>query len=328
MNKQMLELDQEVKTLRESQHELKDYKESTEPILEDLRKSFKDSQEKYEVSEAEVKKLRSALETEQQKAKQEISSLEEAKNLLISQKLEIQNQIDGMEEQVRKAEAVVESTKTASSNVQHLLREENSTLQHKLDEKQKELETVQKQLDEESARTELQLSVLNENLGTVRGDLVAAQQQVSELTKLADELKGEKLELEAKLENNNDERRVLLERCLKSEGEFEKVQTKTLELKRKLDDSQAALQEIGRENQSLQITNTKVQSRKWVEDNEVKECMGCSKKFSVAIRKHHCRRCGNIFCNECSSREAKLPMARKPVRMCDSCYLEVVDEGY
>ena len=42
-------------------------------------------------------------------------------------------------------------------------------------------------------------------------------------------------------------------RCLKSEGEFEKVQTKSLELKRKLDDSQAALQEIGRENQSLQV---------------------------------------------------------------------------
>ena len=61
------------------------------------------------------------------------------------------------------------------------------------DEKQKELDTVQKQLDEENARTELQLSVLNENLGTVRGDLVTAQQQVTELTKLSDELKGEKL---------------------------------------------------------------------------------------------------------------------------------------
>ena len=45
----------------------------------------------------------------------------------------------------------------------------------------------------------------------------------------------------------------LLSRCLKSEGEFEKVQAKALEFKRKLDDSQAALQEIGRENQSLQV---------------------------------------------------------------------------
>ena len=37
-----------------------------------------------------------------------------------------------------------------------------------------------------------QMSVLNENLGTVR-DLVTAQQQVTELTKLSDDLKGEKL---------------------------------------------------------------------------------------------------------------------------------------
>ena len=35
----------------------------------------------------------------------------------------------------------------------------------------------------------------------------------------------------------------------------------------------------------LQITNTKVQSRKWADDSEVKDCMGCSKKFSVTIRK-------------------------------------------
>lgn len=39
----------------------------------------------------------------------------------------------------------------------------------------------------------MQMSVLNENLGTVRGDLVTAQTQVADLSKLTDELKGEKL---------------------------------------------------------------------------------------------------------------------------------------
>ena len=38
-----------------------------------------------------------------------------------------------------------------------------------------------------------QMSVLKEDLGTVRGDLVTAQQQVTELTKLSDDLQGEKL---------------------------------------------------------------------------------------------------------------------------------------
>lgn len=61
------------------------------------------------------------------------------------------------------------------------------------DTKQKACDELQRELDEENARTEMQMSVLNENLGTVRADLVTAQQQVTELTKLSDELKGEKL---------------------------------------------------------------------------------------------------------------------------------------
>ena len=60
-------------------------------------------------------------------------------------------------------------------------------------------------------------------------------------------------ELEAKLENNNEERRALLERCLASEGELEKLRDKTNDMRRKLDDAQAALHELGRENQSLQV---------------------------------------------------------------------------
>ena len=60
-------------------------------------------------------------------------------------------------------------------------------------------------------------------------------------------------ELEAKLENSNDERRMLVERCIASEGECEKLREKVTEHRRKLDDAQAALQELGRENQSLQV---------------------------------------------------------------------------
>ena len=46
---------------------------------------------------------------------------------------------------------------------------------------------------------------------------------------------------------------LLFSRCLKSEGECEMLQKKTVDLRRKLDDTTAALQEIGRENQSLQV---------------------------------------------------------------------------
>eukprot|EP01134_Creolimax_fragrantissima_P005194 CFRG5194T1 len=38
----------------------------------------------------------------------------------------------------------------------------------------------------------------------------------------------------------------------------------------------------------------------WVPDSHAKECMGCSCKFTVITRRHHCRACGGVFCNNCS----------------------------
>ena len=95
------------------------------------------------------------------------------------------------------------------------------------------------------------------------------------------------------------------------------------ELRRRLEDSQAALHELGRENQSLQMENAKLQGRKWADDSEVDDCNGCQKGFNLTVRKHHCRNCGQIFCNECSSRTTAVGNSRKPVRVCEPCYKEL-----
>ena len=46
---------------------------------------------------------------------------------------------------------------------------------------------------------------------------------------------------------------LLLLKAIKSEGEIEKLQSKLVEMKKKLDNTTAAMQELGRENQSLQV---------------------------------------------------------------------------
>lgn len=66
---------------------------------------------------------------------------------------------------------------------------------------------------------------------------------------------------------------------------MQKLREKGNELRRRLDDAQAGLLELGRENQSLQIFSNKTVSRKWADDNEVSNCMDCDKAFSVTIRK-------------------------------------------
>jgi hepatocyte growth factor-regulated tyrosine kinase substrate len=60
----------------------------------------------------------------------------------------------------------------------------------------------------------------------------------------------------------------------------------------------------------------------WVEDTDSSNCYLCRVEFSTLRRRHHCRACGQIFCNACSSKTATIPKygIEKEVRVCDVCY--------
>lgn len=62
----------------------------------------------------------------------------------------------------------------------------------------------------------------------------------------------------------------------------------------------------------------------WQDDKEAEGCSACEKPFSVSRRRHHCRKCGQIFCGQCS--EGSMPLIRggKPVRVCDACQQELL----
>ncbi|GAV52951.1 hypothetical protein ZYGR_0AI02330 [Zygosaccharomyces rouxii] len=59
----------------------------------------------------------------------------------------------------------------------------------------------------------------------------------------------------------------------------------------------------------------------WVDSDA---CMICSKKFSLFLRRHHCRSCGGVFCQDHSSNSIVLPDLgiHEPVRVCDDCFEE------
>lgn len=63
-------------------------------------------------------------------------------------------------------------------------------------------------------------------------------------------------------------------------------------------------------------------SGRWVPDHDIDKCHECRIEFRLLRRKHHCRNCGNIFCDSCSNQQSKLPnfQLHTPQRVCQNCY--------
>ncbi|KAI8362869.1 hypothetical protein B0O80DRAFT_857 [Mortierella sp. GBAus27b] len=97
------------------------------------------------------------------------------------------------------------------------------------------------------------------------------------------------------------------------------------------------------QSQTYNQSSSSVTEAKWELDHKVNECRECHRKFSLWLRRHHCRRCGHVICDRCSSHRALLPpdkvvydptsseaylnqqaLIRKGIfqsyRVCDSCF--------
>ncbi|CAF4473123.1 unnamed protein product, partial [Rotaria magnacalcarata] len=79
---------------------------------------------------------------------------------------------------------------------------------------------------------------------------------------------------------------------------------------------------IKREHESREKDG--IRASGWMKDEDVKECCQCRKEFGALRRKHHCRQCGQIFCEACVSTKLTLLGTNKPVRVCDECCKHVL----
>jgi 1-phosphatidylinositol-3-phosphate 5-kinase len=71
------------------------------------------------------------------------------------------------------------------------------------------------------------------------------------------------------------------------------------------------------------------QNKFWMPDRFCKVCYGCEEAFTMYRRRHHCRMCGQIFCNSCSSFYIDGKMFNTPglVRACRLCYEQQGERG-
>ncbi|XP_053319303.1 RUN and FYVE domain-containing protein 1 [Spea bombifrons] len=118
-----------------------------------------------------------------------------------------------------------------------------------------------------------------------------------------------------------------LQQLSKLKKDFEKLQLEKNQLHKLCDEQEQALQEMGLhlsqsklKMEDIKEVNKALKGHTWLKDDEATGCKQCNKEFSISRRKHHCRNCGDIFCNTCSSNELSLPSYPKPVRVCDTCH--------
>uniref|UniRef100_A0A3P9J0T7 WD repeat and FYVE domain containing 3 n=1 Tax=Oryzias latipes TaxID=8090 RepID=A0A3P9J0T7_ORYLA len=66
----------------------------------------------------------------------------------------------------------------------------------------------------------------------------------------------------------------------------------------------------------------------WVKDELVDSCSACTVRFSLTERRHHCRNCGQLFCQRCSRYQSEIRRLKisSPVRVCQNCYYNLQHE--
>ncbi|XP_061901681.1 RUN and FYVE domain-containing protein 1 [Entelurus aequoreus] len=217
--------------------------------------------------------------------------------------------------------------------------------------KQAETEHLeQKMIDMEKAMTELELRLHNseqdrkksdqsdKDLKEVLGGKVnALQRQLSDLDTLRLGLEKELLvereqrqNLQKALQREQDnsvELRTQLQQLQGLHSELQDLKEEKQQLQQICEQQEQALQEMGQhlsqsklKMEDFKEVNKALKGHAWLRDDEATQCKQCQKEFSIARRKHHCRNCGDIYCNTCSSNELALPSYPRPVRVCDMCH--------
>ncbi|XP_053281951.1 RUN and FYVE domain-containing protein 2 isoform X1 [Pleuronectes platessa] len=170
---------------------------------------------------------------------------------------------------------------------------------NKADSLQRQIEHRERQLQQ----LETDLKIEREWRQTLQNDLDRERESVAELSTEALQINGLKKEFH-RLQDENIQLKTI---CEDQERALEELGSKLSESKLKIEDIKEA-------NKALQGGQV------WLKDKEASQCKLCEKEFSISRRKHHCRNCGEIFCNGCSDNELPLPASPKPVRVCDTCH--------
>uniref|UniRef100_A0A8C7LH05 RUN and FYVE domain containing 2 n=1 Tax=Oncorhynchus kisutch TaxID=8019 RepID=A0A8C7LH05_ONCKI len=207
----------------------------------------------------------------------------------------------------------------------------------RLEEKTNQITATMKQLEQRLQEVDRDRWTAEDGTRKFKQDFVnkadSLQKQIAQREKqrlqLETDLKIEK-EWQQTLQNNLERERDIVAQ-LSAEAqqinglkkEFHRLQDENCQLTGICDEQEHALEELGcKLSEYFRLSYNQIfqGGQIWLKDKDANICKLCEKEFSISRRKHHCRNCGEIFCNACSDNELPLPASPKPVRVCDTCH--------
>ncbi|XP_020495055.1 RUN and FYVE domain-containing protein 1 [Labrus bergylta] len=238
-------------------------------------------------------------------------------------------------------------------NVQMFHKAQDS--QREAEKKQAEAVQLEQKMDEmEKAMKELELRLQNSERQCKQSDQsdkdmkVELEEKVDALQKQLTDLDTQRLGLENELRSEREQRQSLQKALQREQDnsielrtqlqqlqglhtELQDLKQEKQQLQQICEQQEQALQEMGLhlsqsklKMEDFKEVNKALKGHAWLKDDEATQCKQCQKEFSIARRKHHCRNCGDIYCNHCSGNEMALPSYPRPVRVCDMCHTLLV----
>nr|XP_013808945.1 PREDICTED: RUN and FYVE domain-containing protein 1 isoform X2 [Apteryx mantelli mantelli] len=323
---------QEEVTKEDTKVELDTYKQSRQGLDEmysDVWKQLK-----------EERRIRLELEKELELQIGMKTEMEIAMKLLEKDTHEKQDTLVALRQQLEEVKAINLQMFHKSQNAECSLQQKKEAISS-FEGKTNEMMSAMKQMEERLQHAEKARQAAEERCNKMKqelaGRLDTCRQQMSQLdskcSTLEKELKSEKEQrqtLQRELHQEKDTTTLLKTELQQMEGlkkELRKLQDEKQQLEKICEEQEQALQEMGLhlsqsklKMEDIKEVNKALKGHTWLKDDEATHCKQCEKEFSISRRKHHCRNCGDIFCNTCSSNELALPSYPKPVRVCDTCH--------
>eukprot|EP00056_Hartaetosiga_gracilis_P015216 m.241391 g.241391 ORF g.241391 m.241391 type:complete len:1324 (-) comp21328_c0_seq1:140-4111(-) len=246
--------------------------------------------------------------------------LEETKAMFVKTKITGEKGVKKLQSELTQTKEALATLQKKTAQSQHQLQQKVDALRSAYDKEVSESaklketnQRLQSDFNEQASSQEEELTLLRESITSseLKADKLQAKIAKLEQVCLKEEEKAKTLQVEKEgllkeLMNKNKE----------SNQEIEK-------LKKIVEDKELGLLELTQRFQDISVKMVKQNESTWVRDKEVKACQSCHGQFGIKKRRHHCRKCGGVFCNACSMKTAKLPSSKKPERVCDACYKEV-----